>query len=404
MATVTRFFFVRLLVAGAVIGLLGFASFWTIRLGLADRWFNSGSDGAAQRARWLSPQDATYFNADLGDRSALERARILNPRSGATCIRLGLHSELNGDTIRAEQLLLDAAKVDRTYEPRWTLANFYFRRAQWDRFWFWAREALQIAYNDQSPLYLLCWRATQDPALILQRAIPDRASILADYLNFLILQGKLDAAEPVGNRFIAHASQESLPLLFAYCNRLLETRRPQTALKVWNALCTRRIIPKNPLVPEEGKSLTNGDFSSIPVSAGFDWRLNRAIGVSVVRGATPRELRVTLSGSQQESCLAVEQIVPLVPSRSYRLRYSYRSEGVNLDSGLRWRVSNFNGDNTWASSPTALADDQWTDGTLTFLTPADGNLGRITLRCDRIAGTTRVEGSLWLREVRLGFE
>jgi hypothetical protein len=158
------------------------------------------------------------------------------------------------------------------------------------------------------------------------------------------------------------------------------------------------------LAPLQGRSLTNGDFASTPVSAGFDWRLTPAEGVSVARGGAPPELRIAFSGSQPESCQAMEQIVPLAPSRNYRLRYSYRSLGLRPQSGLLWRVTNFNGDKLWASSPAALAGEPWTEGTLTFTTPADGNLGRVILRCDRALGSTRIEGSLWLRQVSLGFE
>jgi hypothetical protein len=398
-----RFSVVRLLLAGAAAGLLSLAACWTLRFGLADRWFHSGSSAAIARARQLSPGNVAYF-PDPGDRAALEEARTLNPRSSSAWIRLGLLAEIDGDTARAEQLLLEAARVNRTYEPRWTLASFYFRRADREKFWFWARQALQMAYTDQSPLFLLCWQVTQDSGIILERAIPGRALVLAEYLNFLILQGKLDAAAPVGERFAAQAGAQSLPLLLSYCDRLLQDRRTAAALRIWNTLCARQILATRPLAPLQGRSLTNGDFASTPVSAGFDWRLTPAEGVSVARGGAPPELRIAFSGSQPESCQAMEQIVPLAPSRNYRLRYSYRSLGVRPQSGLLWRVTNFNGDKLWGSSPAALAGESWTEGTLTFTTPADGDLGRVVLRCDRALGSTRIEGSLWLRQVSLGFE
>ncbi|RPI19244.1 MAG: hypothetical protein EHM65_01590, partial [Acidobacteriales bacterium] len=277
-ASPVRFSVVRLLVAGTAVALLGLAACWTLRFGLADRWFHSGSSAAIARARHLSPGNASYF-ADPGDRAALEEARTLNPRSSSAWIRLGLLTELDGDTARAEQLLLEAARVDRTYEPRWTLANFYFRRADREKFWLWARQALQMAYNDQSPLFLLCWQLTQDSGVILDRAIPGRALVLAEYLNFLILQGKLEAAAPVGERFAALAGVQSLPLLLSYCDRLLQERRTSAALRIWNSLCARHILATRPLAPPQGRSLTNGDFASTPVSAGFDWRITPPDGV-----------------------------------------------------------------------------------------------------------------------------
>ena len=46
--------------------------------------------------------------------------------------------------------LHEAARVDRTFDPRWTLANYYFRRQNWDEFWKWMRAAAEMSYGDRS--------------------------------------------------------------------------------------------------------------------------------------------------------------------------------------------------------------------------------------------------------------
>ena len=56
----------------------------------------------------------------------------------------------------AERWLLDAARVDRQYEPRWTLANFYFRQQKMDDFWKWMRAALEVSYGDRVAAFDLC--------------------------------------------------------------------------------------------------------------------------------------------------------------------------------------------------------------------------------------------------------
>src|SRR5438045_2220049 len=101
----------------------------------------------------------------------LERALELNPRYTAGWIARGLAKEAARDRGAAEASLLRAAQIDATYLPSWTLANFYLRGGDTEKFWTWARRAGGMAYNP-SALFQLCWRASDDPREILERAIP----------------------------------------------------------------------------------------------------------------------------------------------------------------------------------------------------------------------------------------
>src|SRR5437588_11126775 len=70
----------------------------------------------------------------------LERALELDPRYTACWIARGLAAEATGDRRTAESSLLRAAKTDATYLPRWTLANFYLRAGDLEKFWIWTRQ------------------------------------------------------------------------------------------------------------------------------------------------------------------------------------------------------------------------------------------------------------------------
>ena len=85
--------------------------------------------------------------------AALERAVALNPSDAGSWIELGLRWEADGNAGRAEQYLLRAAEVDRQYLPRWSLANFYFRRKDTEKFWAWARASAEMVYGDARPLF-----------------------------------------------------------------------------------------------------------------------------------------------------------------------------------------------------------------------------------------------------------
>ncbi|MGH9658578.1 MAG: hypothetical protein ACRD96_08535, partial [Bryobacteraceae bacterium] len=89
-------------------------------------------------------------------RGQFDQALRINPRYSPAWINSGLAAEIAGDYADAERRLLEAARVDRRYRPRWTLANFYLRRNRMEDFWAWVRKAAEVRYADRTSLYELC--------------------------------------------------------------------------------------------------------------------------------------------------------------------------------------------------------------------------------------------------------
>ncbi len=396
----------RHLAALAALAALGLAGYWSLRLAWGDFLFQQDTLAAVGKASRVLPGNAEYVSRlhsldPDGNPAALRDALRLNPRFSAGWIEMGLRAKSDGDFHAAETFLLEAAKVDRTYDPRWTLANFYLRRDNWDRFWPWVRTAVETAYRDRSPLYRLCWQATDDPKRILALAIPDQPRILAEYLNFLMGTGRLDAAASVARRLGGQSDAQVSPVLVTYCDKLLEADRGREAVGVWNQLSRTGLIPHPPLAPERGASLTNGSLTQPFSGKGFDWRLAAAPGVSANRAASPPALKFVFSGRQPEHCRLLDQILPVEPSRSYRLRFRYRTEGIGPATGLRWIIS--------AGAPEALSagpdlsSNDWKEDSLKFSLPAGADLARLSLVYARAAGTTRIEGSVYLRGLALEF-
>ena len=336
--------------------------------------------------------------------AALRDAVALNPYYSAGWIELGLRAEMSRDFETAERCLLQAAKVDKTYQPRWTLANYYFRRDDRKEFWVWAGEAAAMAYQDQTALFELCWRATEDPRVILQRVLPERRDVIAQYLSYLMRSGRLEAAEPVAARLLDQGDRSDRGLLFNYCDRLLEEGRAEAAVRLWNSLTEKGFIPYPALAPEHGDSLTNGDFRSDPVLHGFDWRFHLPGGVSLSRLRAPPTLKVTFTGGQPERLRVIEQILPLEPSRHYRLRFEYRASGIAPGSGPRWEIADAASGKPLSPSPADLFEQDWAEELLTFSTPPGVRLGRLSLIYQRVPGTTRIEGSVFLRLVSLDLQ
>lgn len=387
---------------------LALAFYWSLRFAAADFLYRRDSPEALRRALLLAPGDARLHlrSAELHENpaarlAALETALALNPRDSSAWIELGLRSEIGGSFPKAERCLLEAARIDKTYEPRAALANFYFRRNRPEMFWPWVREALNIAYGDMAPLFRLCWGISEDPGLILERAIPANPKVLSQYLQFLLAASRWDAAVPVAHRLLRHARPEHQPVLLSCCDRLLDAGRGLQALSLWNGMIAARLLPYSPLRPEAGAALTNPTFSLLPLSRGFDWRIPRLEGVLVAREQNTSALRLSFSGKQPERCEPLSQFLFLRPSASYRFRFLYRTSGIRPSAGLRWEIYPWNRPGAPFAASDSLSSENWTAQDLRFTSPPDVTLARLALTYRRALGTTRIEGSLTLRGLSL---
>ncbi len=366
------------------------AAYWTIRLALADQLFRANSLESVTRAARLAPGNAQYFRLLAEHRQAegkdpepeLAEASRLDPLDSAMWIRRGLEAEFDGDFARAETLLLQAARVDKLFDPRTTLANYYYRRNNAEQFWRWTRAALDIGYGDLRPLFRLCWGMSGDPEVIRSRVLSPDRKVLRDYVSFLIEENRLDAAEPIASQLAGAATSEDAGVLLDFIDR-----RP--LVSVWNSLCDRGVIPFSPLVVD--RPLTNGDFRFVPTSRGFDWRVPQSPDINAVR-LDPHALRIDLSGRQPEHCELLAQFVPLPATRTCRLGFTYQTAGFPAESGLQWRIL--------AAATPSLSSGDWKHVELTFST-REAELARLELRYDRAAGTSRSEGSITVRDVEL---
>ena len=131
---------------------------------------------------------------------ALRQAAVVNPLNPNIRIELGMSAEKAGNLGEAEASLIEAVALERTGAPRGILAEYYFRRHEVEKFWPAARDGLDHSYYDMTTLFEDCWNLSSDSNLILERAIPNRATVLIAYPDFLMLRNRLDAAKPVSDR------------------------------------------------------------------------------------------------------------------------------------------------------------------------------------------------------------
>jgi hypothetical protein len=415
-------YYVSRILAWFAVATLIAAALFSVHLARADAEFRRGDPTSLARAIAVEPRNSEYLalralqlDYDGADSTPLlERAAALNPVSSSPRLRLGLAAEIRGDYDSAERWLLDAARVDHQFEPRWTLANFYFRRDNVPAFWTSMRAALEVSYGDRRPAFDLCWRMAGDAGSIgiLDGAIPNRREVLTAYLLFL-LESHRDAIAPVAMKLARFHDPADRPILFAASDAILDPgpgvpdvpnasarrdaisagrttssarhdapaagRETASAMELWTAMGLAR-----------PSGVFNGDFSSVPLNHGFDWRQIESGGVTHASIDQPRSAhRISLDGRQPEWCALLIQILNLEPNTRYTLRWEARTSGIKSPTGIEWRI----GDRRAAIDPSESASAGTADFTATT------ELAPLTLFYQRPSGEARAEGSIDLTRV-----
>jgi hypothetical protein len=369
---------------------MGAAAWFSIQLARADAESRKGTPAGVVRAVELAPLDTAYLSLEAlqveyaGDDADARWERIarITPNASAPRIRLGLDAEARGDTVSAERWLLDAARVDHQFEPRWTLANFYFRQQKTDSFWTWIRAALEVSYGSRDAAFDLCWKAAPDASVILARAIPERPivnshDVLAAFVAYQARKERGDAAA-AAIRLSGWRNADDLPVLDTELDRLLTAGRRDEARAIWKNL-------GNPAPPDAGNLIIHSDFETAGLNHGFDWRLMENPGVKFTFLDTPPALRISFSGMQPEACLVLQQFAGVRKAMRYLLRWESRGHS----SGVAWHAGAVN-------APLRTSED-WTAGQLAFAATRDSE--PIQLEYSRPLGEPRLEASLELRHV-----
>lgn len=338
-------------------------------LARADQALREGTPEGMATAMKLMPQNARYaaagaLQAEYDGRDAeplwAEVARM-SPRDSASRIRLGLAAEQRGDVASAEHWLQAAYEVDRQYETRWTLANFYFRQERGQEFWKWIRSALEFSYGDRAPAFDLCWRMSEDAADIQRLAIPERAEVAGAYLLYTMARHPEAIA-------IAARTVRDRALLLGAVDQLIELGSYDNAVAAW--VQSGRTAPRG---------VTASRFEEPQTGQGFDWRFARVEGVTQSTLDAGRGHRIRLSGNQPESAELLRQYVGgLKAGARYRLEVEIEGDAHALGWGVAFQP--------------VLPGEEFVAG---------ANMLPLTLVYRRPRGEVRGEGTIDLRNVRV---
>ena len=386
----------------------GLGIYGSLRRAVAETWIANPTLESLERAVRLTPTNGAGW-VSLGralahgggdEERALEAIRkgvALGPYNPEAWIRLALQVESRGDANAAEQHLLKAFSVDKGFDSSWQLANFYLRHDRTDEFWRWVRETIAFAPRGFDPGVQLCWRAFDDPELILENAIPDDPDINRRYFAFTLAHGLAEGRAAVGvweriKDSLRPDDAKGVKWLIGHWQR---QGRPAEAVDVRNRASLARVIPYAPLSLAGGDLITNARLAHLPTGEAFDWKLTSSEDIRPDiegGGEVGAGFAFHFSGTQSATSMLLEQVVPVNPGDDYQFDCRYSSHGLAENTGARWTVyAGFDGGRVLSQTDSLPASSDVRLLSLEVKAPPEGFV-RLVLEYERFPGTTRKEG------------
>lgn len=362
------------------------AGVWTCyQIALADRLGRRGDEASLREAISARPNHFLHYwqlaRLDTPDsRQLLGEAIRLNPYNAGPIVDLAQALEAEGGHARAEQWLLEANRVDKTYFPRWSIANFYLRRGREDDFWKWARRAAEVGCEDITSLFDLCRRLEPDVSKLSMRLVPDRAHAAHNFLDYVAKRG-LSAPPEACERAIRHAYPDRAHRLAIAVEGQLAARRFADAARTWAAMLDAKIVHGPGEVPEPDLGLA------------LDWKLPKVEGAFTSRVSEGVEIHLT--GQQPDAVALCERVLLLAPSTNYRVAHRTRTTGMS-GAGVRWKVILDSGAQFHTGDLTVAAQDGFG-----FRTGPADRLAHLLLVAERPLGATRAKGTVLVESVRV---
>jgi tetratricopeptide (TPR) repeat protein len=337
----------------------------------------------------------------------------LNQLDSSVMIQAALAHESMGEVGQAERFYLDAARLSRTWLPRWSLANYYYRRGSQGEVAKWARLALERGYGDRVPLYSLCLSSGLTHVEILDSVLPaGHVPSIETYMAFLrsrpVSEDTLAALTASSLRLEKSATSKPLPRpsvdqLALAADFLIRAGQPERAYRIWEGML--RLLPAASVGATGG--LSDAGFSAAPLAApAFGWEMARDEGVEIVSGTPPGGVKIELSGRQPETLMALSQCIRLNGARRWRLGFETSGAGDQpVGRHFRWVVSKLgSGEEIVAATLDGLGEDQWLQSGVTWQSPKEDGFYRLGLVYSRPLGSARLTGELRIRALRLDSE
>lgn len=334
--------------------------------------------------------------------SAAQTARQLlahEPLSGQAFRELGMISDQRGDRAQAKKLFdIAARRAPRDLPTHAWLAQYALRQHDYPG----AMQQFDIVFR-QAPERL----ARLAPALVQMAKEPTFADALAASLRTnppwraAMLQALQSRTDDMAQAQVMQSLQSrgglSVEEFAHWLNSLMAQGRWGEAYARWAGT----VVKPGGRLP----TLFNGDFSTAPSSAGFDWYLRDIPGVllNVERQAAAPTHQVHVSFMDRGiPSTGLEHPLLLMPGH-YRLTVQVRGQALASELGLRWVLACQSGPQIVALSLPAGGSFGWRQLTGDFEVPDKSCQGQWLRLTNPVSGGAgqRVAGELWLANMQI---
>lgn len=314
---------------------------------------------------------------------SLRAAVTKNPWDTHSWIELSVHAETRGDQAGAEQALRQAAAHDIGREPRWALANYYFRQGDQTRFVDWVNSYRSVTHDREESLFRMVSEIAPDAQSWTQQMPNLRCDELKTAVDVLKTEGR--SADTLVDRMSATCRDTgSTEALSKLVSDLLMKDQAARAGEIWQGMGGHA-------------GLANGDFAQAVTGEGFDWRINKTPEVEE-RADGGKGLEFALGDDVSDGTVLMFQPVLLDGGRRYRVTMEAKADGSNLEP-FRWELVELS---TGRHLTTELDGENLSgQPTWEFRVPATNRTLALALYYKRPEGETGFRGNLQVHGVQL---
>jgi tetratricopeptide (TPR) repeat protein len=377
----------------------------------ASRLSQSFELDSLQQASRLAPSNAFYhdrlgryfFLVQQDVNAGLEHYRTavaLDPYEARFWLDLAAAYKVSGNRQEERRALERALQADpKTPDIAWEVGNFYLAEGDIPA----AMRQLRIVL-EQNPYDVrrgleLCWRATHDPDLVLDQAVPPRADLYFRFLEVLTGRQETVAAAKVWSRLMGLNDPFPFKSAFPYLQYLLDQKQVAAALAAWQQLLAHNSLSG---YGSPGNNVVNGGFEQTVLEGGFDWRHTAVPGVRVAveegeAHSGARSLRIAFDDTTAGDAGVVE-FIPVQPGTEYELSAFLKAD-LTAASGPRLAVYDAYSHAQYAMTEEVPGSAPWREQTIQFKVGPEASL--VELRIVRSPASGTVRGTLWVDDVRL---
>jgi hypothetical protein len=334
--------------------------------------------------------------------SSLEKAVTLNSHVARYWLDLAVGYEVSGN-IQQQRYALESALQAEPTDPNvaWQVANFFLVGNDVARALPLLRVVMQNDPEQLSAALQLCWRVTQNPTVMLNKAVPAEPSPYFAFLKLLTEKGNMEAAKVVWQGLIDLGQPFAVTDAFPYFDHLIQKHDTDTAVQVWQELVKRS--DKLHSFSQPGNLIVDGGLEKDFLNGGFDWRysVTSAVQLSVdyseFHGGS-QALRLAFQGPAVSDGGFFEY-VPVLPNTDYRFSAYTKSEDIESASGPRLAVLDAYSGQRYVLTDDSLGTIAWRQHSADFRTRPETSL--LVVKVARVPGDPLIKGKFWIDDVSL---